>query len=433
MNKKINTILAVAIIFLIAGTFGFLFWPKGAEQKPAVSVVKKDNKLVENKNSKNATAQKALTSGFAYRLGNNIILTDPENGQERIVFSSDRLIDFDYSHDGKYLVYSLREDGFSGNADIYFLEVANGKTVRLTEKNNIASFSPKIYADGKKVAYLRRTFDEKRGKLRDGEIWRIDASGEAASSVKLFGDESKSWFELDPNTRCCVCGADDEPYVPESMLELSAISEDGNFISYREGDFHLMCFAGFQMVDKLYDVKKRETLLQTKVLATRNNEYYIKLHSQSPSDPFPFCIRNTFFDKNDQLVWDPDKIGDAPCQHDYYYEPTDFTISGKEVDMLYLGFNKASNEAVLARSSLVFGSDLGAYFLGEHPADILYQPKLAFARIVDARKLGNFVAFTEWPDGANFPTLNILDLKTKNILRTINLDNAQQFGVVSSD
>ena len=381
-------------------------------------------------------------AGVVYKLGNKIVSYNPKNQQEKIIFSSDKLVDFDISQDGKYLTYSLKEDGFNSNEDIYFLDIANQKTVRLTEKNNMASLSPKIYSDEKKVAYLRRTFDTKKGKLRDGEIWTIDASGDVNSSAKLFGDESKSWFELDPKTRCCsTCEGEDKPYEPENMMVFNSISEDGNFISYKEGNFGLMCFAGFQMDDKLYDLRKKEAMGSTEILQSKNNEYYAQMYSAFPSDPFPFCIKNTFFDKNGKLAWAPEKGITDNCQHDYYYKPLDFEINGSEIDMVYL---KKSNDAiVLSKNSFTMGSDIKNYLTQENLGDILYTPKVYYTddgkyvnysdNILSAKQIGSYVIFLEKKFKSEYPTLNIIDTNTKNIQKTIALDNNQNFKVVLAE
>jgi len=440
MNKQINTAVATAVIIIITGALGILIWLGGNNQKQPQSTVGKDSKTLANKEKDNAT--KTALTGVVYKLGDDIVSYNPENQQEKIIFSSNKLIDFDISQDGKYLTYSLKDDGFTGNADIYFLDITNQKTIRLTEKNNMASLSPKIYSNGKKVAYLRRTFDAKKGKLRDGEIWTINADGNVNSSAKLFGDESKSWFELDPETRCCsTCEGEDKPYEPENMMIFNSISEDGNFISYKAGSFGLMCFAGFQMYDMLYDVRKKEAVGGTEILQSKNNEYYAQMYSAFPPDPFPFCIKNTFFDKNGKIVWEPEKGIANDCQHDYYYKPLDFEINGNEIKMTFL---KESNDTiVLSQNSFVLNSDIKDYLTQENSGDIFYTPKVYYTEdgeyinysdnILSAKQIGNYVIFTEKKFKSEYPTLNIMDTNTKNIQKTINLDNNQNFSVVLSD
>ncbi len=436
MNKQINIILSSMILVLIVGALGISIWLSANNQRPIQSTNQEDNGVLINKRNSTALKQEVI-EGVVYKFGNKIVFYDPKNQQEKIIFSSDKLIDFDISQDGKYLTYSLKEDGFEGNADIYFLDILNQKTLRLTEKNNMASLSPKIYSNGKKIAYLRRTFDTKRGKLRDGEIWTIDATGDINSSFKLFGDESKSWFELDPKIRCCVCDEGDEPYEPNSILELESISNNGNFISYKEGNFRLMCFAGFVMEDKLYDVRKKEVMINTEILQSKNNEYFAQIYSASPPDPFPFCIKNIFFDKNGELVWVPEKESVDNCQHDYYYEPLDFEVNGNEVNMVYL---KESNDIrVLSKNSFVIGGDTKKYFTQKNLDDIVYIPKVYYTddgrvkyqdNILSARQMDNYVIFLEEKVELEYLTLTIIDTDTRNIQKIINLDNNQNFKVV---
>ncbi|NCU31453.1 MAG: hypothetical protein EOM23_00640 [Candidatus Moranbacteria bacterium] len=432
MNKQINIILSSTVLVLIVGVLGISIWLSANNKNSIQSTNQEDSGVLINKRNSTASKQEAMEV-VAYKLENKIFFYDPKNQQEKIIFSSDKLMDFDISQDGKYLTYSLKEDGFEGNADIYFLDIANQKTVRLTEKNNIASLSPKIYSNGKKIAYMRRTFDAKNGKLRDGEIWTIDASGDINSSFKLFGDESESWFELNPEIRCCVCDEWDEPYEPESMLVFNSISEDGNFISYQQGNFDLMCFAGFLMENRLYDVRKKEVIVDTEILQSKNNEYYAQIYSVFPSDPFPFCIKNTFFDKNGKLVWAPEKEVTDNCQHDYYYKPLDFEVNGNEVNMVYL------NNRVLSKNSFVIGGDIKKYFTQKNLDDMVYIPKVHYMAdgrvnyqdsILSARQMDNHVVFLEGKFESEYPTLNIINTDTKNIQKTINLDNNQNFKVV---
>lgn len=435
-GNVIVIIIIIAIIIITAGIIGWMFVKKTQvmplQTNQSQPVAPQSDSAV-NKNTKGEVV---------YKLGNNIVSYDLGSQQEKIILSSDKLIDFNISKDGKYLAYSLKEDGFEGNADIYFFDIANQKTVRLTEKNNIASLNPKIYSNGKRIAYLRRTFDTKNGKLRDGEIWTIDSTGDQNTSAKLYGDEGESWFDLNPKDRCCsICEGEDKPYEPKNMLDLKGISEDGNIISYRQGSFGLMCFAGFQMNDGTYDIRRKADLNGTEILSSKDNQYYAEIFSSFPSDPHPFCIKNTFFDRNGRIVWAPEKgIADS-CQHDYYYKPLDFGINGNKVDMVYL---KKSNDAiVLSENTFDINSNIKNYFAQDNLDDILYKPRVYYTEdgkyvnytddILSAKKIGNYVVFLEKKFKSEHPDIYIMDASTKIIQKTINLDNDQEFNVALSN
>ena len=195
------------------------------------------------------------------------------------------------------------------------------------------------------------------------------------------------------------------------------------------------------MENGLYDVKRKEVLNSTEILQSKNNEYYAQIYSAFPPDPFPFCIKNTFFDKNGKIALAPEKGVVGNCQHDYYYKPLDFEINGSEVSMVYL---KQSNDAtVLSKNSFPISSDFKNYFSQENLGDILYTPKVYYTDdgkyvnysdyILSAKQIGNYVVFLEKKFKSEYPTLNIIDTANKNIQKTINLDNNQKFGVVLSN
>ena len=175
-----------------------------------------------------------------YKLGNDLVLYDPTTKEKSTILSSPGLIDFDLSNDQNFLAYSLKETGFEGNSDIYLKNLTSGQTIRLTEKNNISSFNPKIFPDNSKVAYVRRTYNPATKKLSDGEIWLINADGNIESSKKLYGFDSESFMKeadsektLDENGKWTGeydCMSKEE--VEGVKVGIESISPDGNVINY---------------------------------------------------------------------------------------------------------------------------------------------------------------------------------------------------------
>jgi hypothetical protein len=109
------------------------------------------------------------------------------------------VIDFDVSNDGNYLAYSMAEEGFTGNSDIYFRNLLTEATTRLTLQDSISSINPKIFPNNSKVAYVRRVYSTSTHKLSDGEIWVIDSDGNQDSLKKLFSSDILTY---DPTDIC---------------------------------------------------------------------------------------------------------------------------------------------------------------------------------------------------------------------------------------
>lgn len=150
------------------------------------------------------------------------------------------MIDFDISKDQNFLVYSLKETGFEGNSDIYFKNLTGGQTIRLTEKNDISSFSPRIFPDNSKVAYVERVYNPTTKTLSDGEIWLINSDGNAKSSKKLFVSDKIEGLETEQ-----YCASDEKK--KSVKIGIEEISPDGNVMSYWKKQWAPECSGFWKM------------------------------------------------------------------------------------------------------------------------------------------------------------------------------------------
>lgn len=205
------------------------------------TAITSDKEIVQTQNEPQTdTTIKKTTKKILYKTSNNLILFDPSTAEKNIILSSGDILDFDLSKDQKFITYTLKESGFNGNSDIYFKNIASGDIVRLTEKNNIASFNPIIFPDNSKVAYVRRIYNPTTEKLSDGEIWTIDVDGDAESSKKLFGSNDEFFIkesDLDKViaengkwTGDYFCISQEE--VDSSKIGIRSISPDGTKMNY---------------------------------------------------------------------------------------------------------------------------------------------------------------------------------------------------------
>jgi len=190
-----------------------------------------------------------------YKLGDDLVLYDPTTKEKSTILSSTGLIDFDLSKDQNFLAYSLKETGFEGNSDIYLKNLTSGQTIRLTEKNDISSFNPKIFPDNSKVAYVRRIYNPATKKLSDGEIWLINADGKIESFKKLFGSNSESFIKesdlhkvFDNNGKWTgeySCISKEE--IESAKIGIESISPDGNVMSYWQKQWAPECLGLWEM------------------------------------------------------------------------------------------------------------------------------------------------------------------------------------------
>ncbi|MDA3802461.1 MAG: hypothetical protein PF488_01005 [Patescibacteria group bacterium] len=186
------------------------------------------------------TTIEKITKKILYKTDNNLILYTPSTTEKNIILSSNDILDFDLSKDQEFIVYTLKEGGFEGNSDIYLKNIASGDIVRLTEKNNMASFNPIIFPDNSKIAYVRRIYNPTTKKLSDGEIWTINVDGDAESSKKLFGSNDEFFIKesdldkiIDENgkwTGDYLCITQEE--IDSSKIGIRSISSDGAIMNY---------------------------------------------------------------------------------------------------------------------------------------------------------------------------------------------------------
>jgi len=177
---------------------------------------------------------KEVFAKVLYRKGDNLILFNPLSKEKTTILSHIEIIDFDLSNDGKFIAYSLRETGFEGNSDIYLKNLETGKITRLGQKNNIASFNPKILPDNSKVLYVRREYSPSTGKLSDGEIWIIDSNGDIESSKKLFSSLKIEGLETEE-----YCASEEEK--KSVKIGIQNISPDSKTLVYWKKNWGAEC------------------------------------------------------------------------------------------------------------------------------------------------------------------------------------------------
>lgn len=249
MNKRIITGIIITIILVVTlATFGTL-WFKMSKQ---TQIEKGDLRTTNNQNTENKIIRnqdKNWSENFLYVRGDELILFDPATGDKQIIVTSDKIIDYDLSKDNKFVAYSLREDGFEENSDVYLKNINTGAITKLTEKNDIASLNPKIFPDNSKVAYVRRTFNASAKKLSDGEIWVINSDGNIDSSRKLLGDDSKPFIDYSKLDKVkdesgkwtgeyfCI----NKNEIDDVKIGIYQISPDGKNIAYWKSDWAPEC------------------------------------------------------------------------------------------------------------------------------------------------------------------------------------------------
>lgn len=90
--------------------------------------------------------------------------------------------EFALSDGGRYIAFSddfTPYGKFDRNSDIFLFDTQTDRTLRLTEKNNISSFSPFFSIDGTRVCYWRVIQD---GQSRPSELWSIPLDGSVDAS-----------------------------------------------------------------------------------------------------------------------------------------------------------------------------------------------------------------------------------------------------------
>ena len=73
-----------------------------------------------------------------------------------------------------------------GNSDIFLKNFISGEVIRLTERNDIASWAPRFSKDGSRVCYARNVLSDPK---RFTETWSIPLDGNADLSRKALRDE----------------------------------------------------------------------------------------------------------------------------------------------------------------------------------------------------------------------------------------------------
>ncbi len=252
-----------------------------------------------------------ISAKVLYKKGTNLILFDPESKEKTIVLSPTELMDFDLSNDEKFVVYSLRETGFEGNFDIYLKNLETGKITRLGQKNNIASFNPKILPDNSKVLYVRREYDSLTGKFSDGEIWIINSNGNIESSKKLFIADKIEGLEIEE-----YCASEEEKR--SVKIGIYDISPDGKTLAYWKKNWSDEC-SGLWQYPYFSNLDGRdffsEKFEQQNTFIFDTKQFYWEVHEifwfndgsfvVGQSAPIPIAHEAIYYyDKNQNKKWE---------------------------------------------------------------------------------------------------------------------------------
>lgn len=240
-SKKLYwLVITVTIIAIGIGLYVWSLQSLSQESENITTEVENEQNNQTQDELKEEASVPEKTKKILYKADNDLILFNPNTAKKNVILNSTDVLDFDLSEDQKYIVYSLKESGFEGNSDIYIKNLTNEDTVRLTEKNDIASLNPIIFSDNSKVTYVERVFDQATKKLSDGEIWMIDSDGNAGSSKKLFSSNNeflleesglnKVFDENDEWTGEYFCISQEEIVSPK--IGIRSISPDNATISY---------------------------------------------------------------------------------------------------------------------------------------------------------------------------------------------------------
>lgn len=238
-SKKILWISLVSAIALIGIIIvGLYLWQtrfakQNLQKTPEITTETKNEQPTQ-------TPIKEVSERVLYKIGNDLILYSPTTKEKSVVLNSAGLLDFDLSRDKNFIAYSLKETDFEGNSDIYLKNLISGQTVRLTEKNDIASFNAKIFPDNSKVAYVRRVYNPTTKILSDGEIWLINSDGNTESSKKLFVPDKIEGLETEQ-----YCASDEEK--KSVKIGIESINSDGNVMSYWKKQWAPECSGLWEM------------------------------------------------------------------------------------------------------------------------------------------------------------------------------------------
>jgi hypothetical protein len=121
------------------------------------------------------------------------------------------------------LVYAQDQEGFVWNSDIFTYDMRTKQTQRITEKNNMASYTPYFIDDGKKIVYIRRVFANNT--LWWWSVWSIDANGDTETAEEIVAATYKK-----ENFADCDFSEENEPW----YLGLLQIRVQNNILQYNE-------------------------------------------------------------------------------------------------------------------------------------------------------------------------------------------------------
>ncbi len=229
-------IILIFILFIVfVGVISYITYQKFISKSlKRISTETEENTLTLSEKGNSEKNISVSEKVVAYKLGNNLILFEPLTKTKVKILSNKNLIDFDLSKDKKFIAYSLKEEGFNNNSDIYLKNLETGNVTRLTPKDNIASFNPKILPGNNKVLYVRREYNPSTGTLSDGEIWIIDSNGNIKTSKKLFSSSEIEGLEAEED-----CVSEEEKR--SVKIGIYDVSPDGKALFYWKKDWGAEC------------------------------------------------------------------------------------------------------------------------------------------------------------------------------------------------
>ncbi len=360
-----------------------------------------------------------VSKKIAYKKGSQIIVYDPANGKKENIFADEKLIDFDLSADGTLLAYSLKEDGFIGNADIYLKNLKTNKIIRLTTANNIVSFSPKIFPDQSKVAYISRIYDPQTKTFSDGEIRTIAANGDLQTSETLV----KANLE---NQSACT---KKQLFTPK--IGINSISPDGKILLYWKNFNVFDCDLLVENILKSFDEKafSAEKFYKNTFITRTEDSFSGKIDIQGKAFWFndhdllsgnslgaPIDVNAiTYVDKDQNKTWELYNNEDW-WEKDWYKEANaspviylqDVLKDGNNFDLIYLIYSKG-----YFVDKLSFGQKIDLKNI-ENGNPFLEQKKIFFDTDVKTMNFlgSNFVAYVKQNEDGRHD-LFLYDLKSK--------------------
>jgi len=246
---------------------------------------------------------------FLYKQGEDLYLYNPETENKTKVVSSEGIIDFDLSDDGKVVAYTLEEEGFEGNSDIFIKNIDSGKIDRLTEKNDIACLDPVILPDNEQILYVKREYDVDAEKLSDGEVWIMDADPDSPYAEQL--SVSVDFSDFSENKDCI---SEDE--IKSRKIGVIDSSPDGEMFSFWKKDYGPEC-SGLAKFPYFADIEGEKIFDSS---FHDQNKFEIDLNGDGDLSNRVWDVYEVFWLSNDAFIVDNRAAYPISGESIYYYD-----------------------------------------------------------------------------------------------------------------